>query len=426
MKTKKFSPYSKIRKSPFFLAAKKVCEILQNSGFEAYFVGGSVRDLMMSSNKLPKDIDLATSALPENILTLFPSSRFVGESFGVCMVQVGAFCFEVATFRVDGEYVDKRRPSFVTKGNFFEDSCRRDFTINALYYDPHKKIIKDPHGGRKDIQQKIIRCVGDPQARFDEDALRVLRALRFAANFDFSLDPATKNALMKFSPHIKFLAKERILHEFVKVKNFNLFIQLITHNINLEDFFTHSHCFVRRPVDKNKYFPFIAHPMLHFLLHLSLFYEISYQFKEELSLWPLTKQDSTLCQIYLKLFLYEEDRNQEEAQFLIFIQLLKINKICPASLRIILMGLLVVYKKEKLISFVRFVLSKKFEFSNFSISDKIIAEMEKNQVPNYYTQIFIDYYHYKSFMSIQPLNYENFVEENFAFVEKIKEILEKS
>ena len=439
METKKFTPYSKIRKSAFFRAAKKVCEILQKSGFEAYFVGGCVRDLILLPNKLPKDIDIATSALPENIKLLFPNSRFVVEAFGVCLVQIGEFSFEVATFRVDGEYVGKRRPKSITQGNFIEDSCRRDFTMNALYYNPCKKIIKDIHGGIKDIKIKSIRCVGLASQRIDEDALRILRALRFSANLKFNFEKSTQEALIQFSPHLKLIAKERILLEFSKVRNMNVVVNFIFNYLNLNIFFIHSECFQKIKLS------FLVAPLssrgstagsiqsktvfLNFLLHISLYYEIKVcqELFADLDTWPLTKQDSVLCKLYLNLFIFEDfslqkKLNQEEMQFLLFLQIKKMFKIQSTSYQVILKNIVVHMKEVKLISFIKQCLEEEMSFSNEGVSNKIVDSMKKLDVPEYYTQLFIDYFLYKLFVNNGADNIENFVAENLSFIERIKQI----
>lgn len=429
MKIKKFSPYSKVRKSSLYCTAKEICELLQKAGFEAYFVGGCVRDLVMNPGKLPKDIDIATSALPNKIQVLFPGSRFVGEAFGVCLVKIKDYCIEVATFRVDGEYVDKRRPKFITKGNFLEDSCRRDFTINALYYDPIKKIIKDVHNGLRDIKSKIIRCVGNPAARFDEDALRVLRALRFAANLHFKISLDTHSALLIFSKNLHHISRERILLEFHKVHNFYGFFSHISCYVDLNVFFKYSNLFKKRQcVLKKVHFNSFEFTFLKFLLNFSLFYEfeVSSDFFHEIDEWPLTRQDNTLCKLYLQLFTFEKfvlqnQLDQEESRFLLFIHLLKINKISSISLNVIKQSAKYFLKRNELLD----LLNRNFLFPNNYETIKIIEVMQQKEIPNYFTKIFIDYYSYNLFIGNKLPEIENFIVENLVFIEKMTMLISK-
>ncbi len=187
--------------------AVEIVRTLGKKGHRAYFVGGCVRDELLG---LPlKDIDIATDARPETIRELFPGSRFVGAKFGVALVRRNDLAYEVATFRKDGRYLDHRRPSFVTHGSFEEDARRRDFTINALFEDPLSGEIHDPTGGRADLERGVIRCVGDPEKRFNEDALRLLRAVRFASRFQFDIEPDTFEAMRELAHTIEYISPER-------------------------------------------------------------------------------------------------------------------------------------------------------------------------------------------------------------------------
>ncbi len=457
MKYKKFSPYSHVRKSPIFLAAQKIVKTLQAAGFEAYFVGGCVRDLIISPNKIPKDIDITTSASPQNVIQLFPSSQFVGEAFGVCLVPMDIFSFEVAAFRVEGNYVDKRHPQYIKQGNFLEDSCRRDFTMNSLYYNPSENIIKDNHDGIVDISNKIIRCVGDSNQRFDEDAVRVLRALRFASDLNFKLEHNTQNALLKYSSHISQLARERILLEFQKAKNYRKFVQLISHNLNLNIFFPTS-SFIRLPLKSDNYpttssanssmsspvFPSqeeatgesIISPyiFLSFLQYLSLLYkiEVTQNIFTDIAAWPLTKQDAVLCKLYLKIFVFvsfkeQKKLNKEETQFLFYMHMLSIYKICKTECRIILQNILTWISNEELIIFINLLIQKLIQNKLYipiqEVSDDIVAIIAEKNLPNYYTQNFIDYYHYNLLIENIPESVEMFLIENLTFINKMKQII---
>jgi len=189
---------------------------LRAAGYRAYWAGGCVRDLVMGRE--PKDYDVATDAVPDTVAQLFPGSLMVGAQFGVVLVAGDAGPTEVATFRSDGVYLDGRHPSEVRFAKTpEEDVRRRDFTINGLLYDPLKERVLDFVGGQDDIRGRRLRTIGEPAARFGEDRLRMLRAVRFAARFDFVLDPATANAIREFAAAIHQVSAERIRDEILKV-----------------------------------------------------------------------------------------------------------------------------------------------------------------------------------------------------------------
>ncbi len=187
---------------------------LQSAGFTAFWAGGCVRDIIMGKN--PKDYDIATNALPETILTLFPGSISVGKVFGVIKAPIDEAFFEIATFRKDHAYEDGRRPAGVSFSDPETDSARRDFTINAIFYDPIAGAFHDYHGGQKDIKSQIIRCVGKPEDRFAEDHLRMLRAVRFASTLKFKFDPETYNAIKTHAALISKISAERIREELTR------------------------------------------------------------------------------------------------------------------------------------------------------------------------------------------------------------------
>ncbi|MBI4971428.1 MAG: CCA tRNA nucleotidyltransferase [Candidatus Omnitrophica bacterium] len=195
--------------------ALKILKTLRKSGYEALWAGGSVRDLVM--RKKPHDFDIATSAKPEDVERLFKRTIPVGKQFGVILVHEDAQNFEVATFRSEGKYVDGRHPEEVRFTTAKEDALRRDFTVNALFYDPITKKVIDYVDGRKDIRAKIIRTVGDPYKRFEEDKLRILRAIRFAANLNFNIEPNTWKAVRDTASKINQVSQERIREELVKI-----------------------------------------------------------------------------------------------------------------------------------------------------------------------------------------------------------------
>lgn len=192
-------------------AALAVVQRLRHGGHSALWVGGCVRDRLLG---LPiKDIDIATDAQPHQLSALFDGVRLVGAAFGVAIVPWQGHAFEVATFRRDGRYLDLRRPESVTFGTMEDDARRRDFTINALYYDPVADSVIDLVGGREDLAAGRLRTVGDPGARIGEDALRLMRAVRFAARLGFQIEPATWQALVERAPTIAAIAPERLRGE---------------------------------------------------------------------------------------------------------------------------------------------------------------------------------------------------------------------
>lgn len=195
--------------------AEKIVKKLRKGGYEAYFAGGCVRDIVMRRD--PKDFDIATTANPNEIESLFEQTIDIGKKFGVITVRLEGINFEVATFRKERDYVDGRRPSHVTFCSPEEDAKRRDFTVNGLFYDPAKKRIIDFVGGKKDIKKKIIRTIGNPKKRFDEDKLRIIRAIRFATSLNFKIERKTWNEIKKHSKQIKRVSVERIRDELIRI-----------------------------------------------------------------------------------------------------------------------------------------------------------------------------------------------------------------
>ncbi len=198
---------------------KTVAETLEGNDYKAFIVGGSLRDLLL--NRAPKDWDIATNARPEEMQKLFPESVYENE-FGTVGVKTGSddptlAIVEITTFRIEGKYSDKRHPDEIAFAKSInEDLARRDFTINAIASDLGQKLI-DPFGGEADLKSKIIKAVGDPEARFNEDALRLLRAIRFASELGFKIENDTWQALQKNSALIEFVARERVRDELIKL-----------------------------------------------------------------------------------------------------------------------------------------------------------------------------------------------------------------
>ncbi len=200
---------------PLRQAAESVTRRLTGAGHQALFAGGCVRDALLGRE--PDDYDIATSARPEEVLRLFPRSDEVGAHFGVIIVRENGYSFQVATFRSDGAYLDGRHPEYVSFTNAEEDAKRRDFTINGLFEDPDSGEILDYVGGKEDLAAGVLRAIGTPRARFEEDALRLLRALRFAIYTGFEIDPATWQALCADSSLLQQVSPERVRSEFDKI-----------------------------------------------------------------------------------------------------------------------------------------------------------------------------------------------------------------
>jgi putative nucleotidyltransferase with HDIG domain len=199
-------------------AAAQIVARLRAAGHQAYFVGGCVRDLLLGRE--PKDFDLATSALPDQVLTLLEKTFAVGAHFGVVLVSSGEpeILTEVATFRSDGVYSDGRHPDAVRfSSSPEEDVKRRDFTINGMLLDPANNQVLDFVGGRTDLQAGLIRAIGDPGDRFAEDKLRMLRAVRFAARFTFDLEPSTAIAIRDLAPAVSQVSRERVRDELTRM-----------------------------------------------------------------------------------------------------------------------------------------------------------------------------------------------------------------
>lgn len=195
--------------------ATRVVRRLRADGHQALFAGGCVRDLELGIE--PEDYDIATSASASTVQRIFPRTVPVGVQFGVVLVLEGGEHFQVATFRRDGVYLDHRHPVEVHFADARRDAERRDFTINGMFLDPESGEVIDHVGGRADLAAGVVRAIGDPYARFDEDGLRLLRAVRFAARFGYAIAPETFDAIRKLAPTITGIAWERIGDEIVKI-----------------------------------------------------------------------------------------------------------------------------------------------------------------------------------------------------------------
>ena len=194
---------------------RSILTALTSAGYPAYIVGGCVRDRLMG--KEPQDWDIATSALPDKIKDIFPYTIDTGIKHGTVTVVIEGMGYEVTTFRIDGAYLDARRPMGVTfTSDIEEDLSRRDFTVNAMAYNPSAGLV-DPFGGAEDIRKKNIRCVGCAANRFNEDALRMMRAIRFSAQLSFSIDLDTYSAISLLAGRLGLISMERIREELTKI-----------------------------------------------------------------------------------------------------------------------------------------------------------------------------------------------------------------
>jgi poly(A) polymerase len=205
--------------------ARTVISTLQHAGFKAFIVGGGVRDLLL--NIKPKDFDVATNARPEEIRQIFRNSRLIGKRFRIAHIYFGRDIIEVSTFRADHteatheDQAETREDGIITRDNVFgtfeQDAKRRDFTVNSLYYDPINNELWDHCSSLEDIKNKKIRIIGDPEARFQEDPIRLLRAIRFANKLQFSIEAETKNAFPKKMELLKFIPSGRRFDEYTKL-----------------------------------------------------------------------------------------------------------------------------------------------------------------------------------------------------------------
>lgn len=192
-------------------------KLLSDAGFEAYIVGGCVRDKLLG--RIPSDYDITTNALPEQTKNVFQKFKCidVGIQHGTVVVMIDSMQIEITTYRIDGEYTDKRHPESVSfSSKLKDDLSRRDFTINAMACDENDEVI-DCYGGQDDLRNKIIKCVGDPEKRFGEDALRIMRALRFASQLEFTIDPLTEKYIFELKDTLKFISAERLRIELDKL-----------------------------------------------------------------------------------------------------------------------------------------------------------------------------------------------------------------
>ena len=219
-------PRSSVRAAPAALTndvarasyarAASLLHRLQEAGFEAYLVGGGIRDLLVGRN--PRDWDIATAARPEEVLSLWPDAVPTGIRHGTVTVTTAGEPVEITTFRTEGPYSDGRHPDRVTfVSTLDEDLSRRDFTVNAMAFDPERRLLVDPEGGAEDLERRLLRTVGNPDARFAEDGLRPLRGIRLAAELEFAVAPEVREAMARAKERVAGVARERVRDELMKM-----------------------------------------------------------------------------------------------------------------------------------------------------------------------------------------------------------------
>ncbi|APJ04812.1 CCA tRNA nucleotidyltransferase [Silvanigrella aquatica] len=415
-KNKVFSPYSKVRNSKLYNTARQICSILKKNQYEAYLVGGAVRDLLLKPNAIPKDLDIATSASPEEICRIFQNSKFVGEAFGVCLVTLNNLSFEVTSYRKEGKYLDKRRPESISKGTFEDDSKRRDFTINCLYFDPIKNEIRDPQKGFTDLKNKIIRCVGQAEDRLNEDALRILRMARFAANLNFNIEKESLSAAKKYAEGIHQLSKERILLEFQKIKlgRFYYFAEYLNSILDLnemlsdkikmkhitDDSILHNKHYVSK-IKIDTQYPFFNF-LKYFLFKHTIDLNKTDNFEKTLEKWPLCTEDKKICTIFMNCIKLKNNMSKnievELLDFIFFEQLQTINSITKNIPYGVLINLSLFIKDSLLIETLYKYIDIYSKKITFQVNTKeIIKEVEKNNLDKKYISAISKYLHYINF-----------------------------
>ncbi|UYL07955.1 CCA tRNA nucleotidyltransferase [Bdellovibrio sp. SKB1291214] len=264
-----------LQSHPHWPAVEAIYHRLAGEGYKAFLAGGCVRDALLGFKA--NDLDIATDATPETIENLFEKTINVGKVFGVMRVLVGGADIEVATFRNDGNYQDGRRPDHVVFSTPEEDAERRDFTVNALFYDLENHRILDFVNGQVDLKKQILRTVGDPRKRFQEDHLRLLRGARFAAQLDFAVEPNTLAAMTEMASAVKTVSGERLRDEMgklLKSKNVSLGLRV------MQDTGLQSELFPWRAPDVS----WTAYPGCEIWQNLSLFLRTAQKFDLEKSI----------------------------------------------------------------------------------------------------------------------------------------------
>jgi poly(A) polymerase len=284
--------------------ATEIVKKLVRVGYIAYFAGGWVRDYVMGHPS--EDIDIATNAPPDKILDLFPRTILVGLAFGVVIVVIDGHQFEVATFRRDVNYQNGRKPQKIELATPEEDAYRRDFTINGMFYDPLENVVHDYVHGMEDLKREIIRTIGDPNKRFVEDRLRMIRAVRFASRFGFSIETVTQEAIRENAETLfPAVAMERVWQEFNKMSKYPRFdVALVEmHSLELLPVIFPTLKGVHLKDIKRRVAPFAHYPKEcpTILYLLELFPDISLEAALDLCLYLRTSTtDAKLVEVFLK------------------------------------------------------------------------------------------------------------------------------
>ncbi len=297
--------------------ATHLVERLVEAGYIAYFAGGWVRDYLLHHPS--SDIDIATNAPIEKILALFPHTIKVGLAFGVVIVPLEGMQFEVSTFRRDLLYTNGRKPEKIEFSTPEEDAKRRDFTINGMFYDPIQHVIYDYVHGKEDLARRVIRTIGDPYERFQEDRLRMIRAVRFASRFDFRMDSETQEAIIANADTLfPAVAVERVWQEFKKMAQYRLFDRAIIdmHRLGLLSVIFPSLQKVHLNVIKERVTPFAHYPKstspLFYLL--SLFPDASLEELLEIGeLMKMSNSETNIIELFYRIRLLVQAESQERA-----------------------------------------------------------------------------------------------------------------
>lgn len=304
-----------------FQMGKEVVSVLHKKGYQAYFAGGWVRDFLLE--RTSQDLDIATNATPDQIFSLFPGTQSIGKQFGVVMLPMETGYLEITTFRKEGSYMQGRYPGELEWSDAYEDAQRRDFTINGLFYDPFQDQVFDYVKGKRDLQRESICTIGPPQRRFEEDKLRLLRAVRFAASLQFTIEVSTLEEIKKQAFTLfPAVSMERVQRELLKMQKEGVLFQavkLLFQTDLLKALFPQISHLVREDVenvfDRIKLFP----KDLHFIFTLFVFFEdTSPQFRLSLcSYFRLPKWVSQEVKEYTRLEKFEREKRNFSFDWLI-------------------------------------------------------------------------------------------------------------
>lgn len=373
--------------SPCFQAAKKLCLILKNNGFQAFIVGGYVRKLFLSSDapSYDQDIDISTSAQGTDIKKIFKEAFCINKKLYVYLVKINGHGFEITSFRSESQYNDGRRPSQANYASMEKDSLRRDFTINAMYFDPNRNLVYDYHNGIKDLGGKVLRCVGVPDSRFNEDYLRIIRLFRFSINLNFSIEKTTLFAAKSNKFKILNISKERVCDEIRKISNNKLYSFFIIVEKELSFFKILFDVELKTLITKLSYtlhdtmrhYPCLAMYLVIFLNIEEKFY-LSSELQRKFLLWPMKREEKKQLNFtwnLLKIILESKKLSKTDLDFEVF----KIIYKTSLSLQKIDTILSIVIKKIE-IEVYTIQKIKKLTLPSLSLKDFIHSNLKKNNV----------------------------------------------